>query len=43
MGLLASKCWVVSITSLTVIEGEEEGSVVVAVVGIGVTRRKDTG
>ena len=41
MGLWASECWVVSITSLTMIEGEGEGLVVIVAIGVGVTRRKD--
>ena len=32
----------VGVTSLTVIEGEGEDSIVVAVVGVGVARREDT-
>ena len=43
MGLWASECWVVGFPSLTMIEGEGEGSLVVVVVKVGVTKRKDIG
>ena len=42
VGLWASKYWVASMTSLIVIEGEGEGSVIVAFVSVGVTERKGT-
>ena len=43
MGLWASECWVAGIPTLTMIEGEGEGSLVVISVKVGVTKRKDTG
>ena len=43
MGLWASKCWVARILTLTMIEGEREGSLVVVAVKVGVTKRKDSG
>ena len=41
MGLWASECWVASVTSLTMIEGEGDGLVVIAAIGVGVIGRKD--
>ena len=43
MGFWALESWVAGVASLTMIEGEGEGSIVIAAVGVGVTRKKDTG
>ena len=43
MELWASECWVESVASLTMIEGEREGLVVIVVVKVGMIERKDTG